>query len=256
MPLLSKMRPILPKTETPGSSTADRRTTPRPPRISEETRSCIRGFCTSLAVVILWFGSTAGVALLAQVHTAGHVPRGWSPGALAAAAAVCCAVNALCIGLFTLSVARESLARRRRTLPWLGAALGAAATAVLVLAVEELRAWGNWPYIWLLVCAAWLACLGLECVTGVLYLLVHRAGACLPSLPSSLALVRGAGDSRSSNSSPSPPQPSSSSSTPSMLRRYLPRRGSGREKERRPSFDFTGGDTGGGAGEAEAGAMA
>ncbi|RYP47345.1 hypothetical protein DL768_006596 [Monosporascus sp. mg162] len=254
MPSSSKTRPILPMTETPGSSTADRHTAPKPPRISEETRSCVRGFCASLAVVILWFGSTAGVALLARARTAGRVPRGWSPGALAAAAAVCCAVNALCIGLFTLSVARESLARGRRTMPWLGAALGAAAAAALVLAVEDLRAWGNWPYVWLLVCAAWLACLGLESVTGVLYALVHGVGACLPSLPSSLTLVRGAGDSRASDSS-SPP-PSSSSSTPPMLRRYLPRRGSRREKERRPSLDFTGGDTGGDAVEAEAGEIA
>ncbi|RYP17827.1 hypothetical protein DL765_004311 [Monosporascus sp. GIB2] len=252
MPWLSKMRPILPKTETPGGSMPDRHTTPKPPRMSKETRSCIKGFCWGLLLTIFWFGSTAGVALLAQVQTAGRVPRGWSPGALAAAAAVCCAVNALCIGLFTLFVARESLARGRRTLPWLGAALGAAAALALVLAAEELRAWGNWPYVWLLVCAAWLACLGLECLTGALYLLAHGVGACLPSLSSSLTLVRDPRGSRSSNSSPSSQPPSS---TPPMLHRYLPRRGSGREKARRPSLDSAGGDIGGGAVEAEAGEM-
>ncbi|RYP80063.1 hypothetical protein DL769_002637 [Monosporascus sp. CRB-8-3] len=255
MPWLSKLRLILPETETPDSSIPDHHTTPRPPRISKETRSCIKGFCSGLLLATVWFGSTAGVALLARVHTAGHVPRGWSPGTLAAAAAACCAVNALCVGLFTLFAARESLARGRRALPWLGAALGAAAAA-LVLAVEELRGWGNWPYVWLLVCAAWLACLGLECVTGVLYLLAHRVGACLPSPPSPLTLARSAGGSRSSNSSSSPPPSSSSSTTPSIPRRYLPRRGGGRGKERRPSLDSTGGDTGDGAVEAEAGEMA
>ncbi|RYP71656.1 hypothetical protein DL771_004607 [Monosporascus sp. 5C6A] len=247
------MRPILPKTETPDSSITDQHVTPKPPRISEETRSCIKGLCASLLLTILWVGSTAGVALLAQVHTAGHVPRGWSAGGLAAATAVCCAVNALCIGLFTLFVARESLARGRHTLPWLGAALGAAAAvATLVLAAEELRARNNWPYIWLLGSASWLACLGLECVTGVVYLLFHRVGACLPPLPSPSTLVRGAGDSRSSSTSPP-----SSPATPSMLRRYLLRGCSGRGKERRPIPDSAGRDTGGGGAlEAEAGEMA
>ena len=144
-----------------------------------------------------------------------HKP-GWTRQSLTATGVCCAAVHGAATLLFTAAVAtgarqRQRLGQGHRRLsnaysgsdlgmartgtammtgsraaraaaaaPWIGALTGALAAAVVLLLVDDLRHWGgqNWAYVWLLVNAAWLSCLAIECVTGFWFHAVDALARC------------------------------------------------------------------------------
>ncbi|KAK7751321.1 hypothetical protein SLS62_006727 [Diatrype stigma] len=136
-------------------------------------------------LVATFCGTGAGLAIVAGVQgTPNHDRKSdWMRGhGLLALGLVCGVVHFVTMLLLTGLAARDARRKARRTLPWVGAAFGSCAVALVILIEEGLRRWGwdNWAAVWLLVCAGWLVCMGLECATGLWYLVFHRVARCCP----------------------------------------------------------------------------
>lgn len=197
LPTMSDLPPPAPeptssKPESPNNSTStataisasDGQSHPKCPvsRIYNQKRELLAllGFVLLAAT---FCGTGAGLAIVAGLQgTPPHRRKaGWMRGdGLLALGVVCAVVHFATMMLLTGLAARDARRKTRRTLPWLGAAFGSAAVTLVVLIAEELRRWGwaNWAAVWLLVCAGWLVCMGLECATGFWYAVVYRIARC------------------------------------------------------------------------------